>query len=382
MNGKHMFSRTQPLVRPLRSAAGLATIALLTSACGAGAQSDEADRTTVVIDEERCRTNSELGTLTYITGYHYQASVTQLEVIAADALGFFDAVCLDIEIQPGNGDVMGNAQLVSAGTAHFTPTSNEAEILQANVRDHEILGVATYGHVPISSLITGPDVEDLTELEDATIGHQSMLPAPLEAMLEAADVDIDSIEQVEAGYDPSVLPRDQVQALTGFRSNEPHQLDAMDEEYVEWLPEDFGVVGSFGVMTTNPEWAEENPTAVEDFLRAVAHAFDHCQEHGEECVGHAEELDEAGYDTEHNLKVWDTERELVGASTPDDMPRGYIDLSMTEAEAQTVIDSGELDELPDLEPMFDPRYLESVYVATEVVWRNEDEEEGEEGSKE
>lgn len=374
MNGKHMFPRTHPRTRHLRSATILAAVALLGSACGADTESGAADETTVVIDEERCETNSDLGTLTYITGYHYQASVTQLEVIAADALGFFDAVCLDIEIQPGNGDLMGNSQLLSAGTAHFAPTSNEAEILQANVRDHEIIGIATYGHVPISSLITGPDVEDLTDLENATIGHQSMLPAPLEAMLKNADVDLDSIEQVEAGYDPSVLPRDQVQALAGFRSNEPHQLDAMGEDYTEWLPEDFGVVGSFGVMSTNPGWAEENPTAVEDFLRAVAHAFDHCQENGEECVGYAAELDDAGYDTEHNLKVWNTERELVGASTPDGMPNGYIDLGMTEDEAQTLIDSGELDELPDLEPMFDPRYLESVYVATEVVWPNASEE--------
>ena len=369
-----MFPRTHPRTRHLRSATILAAVALLGSACGADTESGAADETTVVIDEERCETNSDLGTLTYITGYHYQASVTQLEVIAADALGFFDAVCLDIEIQPGNGDLMGNSQLLSAGTAHFAPTSNEAEILQANVRDHEIIGIATYGHVPISSLITGPDVEDLTDLENATIGHQSMLPAPLEAMLKNADVDLDSIEQVEAGYDPSVLPRDQVQALAGFRSNEPHQLDAMGEDYTEWLPEDFGVVGSFGVMSTNPGWAEENPTAVEDFLRAVAHAFDHCQENGEECVGYAAELDDAGYDTEHNLKVWNTERELVGASTPDGMPNGYIDLGMTEDEAQTLIDSGELDELPDLEPMFDPRYLESVYVATEVVWPNASEE--------
>ncbi|GAB3695382.1 ABC transporter substrate-binding protein [Nocardiopsis oceani] len=353
--------------RRFRPASALVAAALLASACGA----NEADGTTgdaAKIDQERCDANSSAGTITYITGYHYQASVTQLEVFAAEGLGYFDDLCLDVEIQPGNGDVMGNAQLVSAGTAHFTPTSNEAEILQANERDHEIVGIATYGHVPISSLITGPDIEDLTDLEDQTIGHQSMIPAPLEAMLVAADVDLDTIEEVEAGYDPSVLPRDQVQALTGFRSNEPHQLDAMDEEYTEWLPEDFGVVGSFGVMATNPDWAEEHPGAVEDFLRATSHAFDYCEDNGEECVGYAADLDEAGYDTDHNLKVWDTERELVGASTPDDQPNGYIDLNLTEEEGDTLLANGELDEMPDLEPLFDPRYLESVHVATEVIW--------------
>lgn len=360
-------SRRPRRSRRLRPIAGLLATGLLVSACGTD-DSGDAPQAVSVIDEERCEANTAAGTITYITGYHYQASVTQLEVIAADGLGLFDALCMDVEIQPGNGDVMGNAQLVSAGTAHFTPTSNEAEILQANERDHEVIGIATYGHVPISSLLTGPDIEDLKELEGQTLGHQSMIPAPLEAMLVSAGVDVDSIEQVEAGYDPSILPRDQIQALTGFRSNEPHQLDAMDEDYTEWLPEDFGVVGSFGVMATNPEWAEEHPTAVEDFLRAIARAFDHCTENGEECVEYAAELDEAGFDTEHNLKVWNTEHELVGASTPDDQPRGYIDLALTEQEAQALLDNGALDELPGLEPLFDPRYLEAVHVATDVVW--------------
>lgn len=358
-----------PLNRPIRPgllSAALLTVALLASACGQ--ETPEQGASAAVIDNDRCMDNQRAGTITFVTGYHYQASVSQLEVIAAEAMGLFETLCLDVEIQPGSGDVMGNAQLVSAGTAHFTPAGNEAEIVQANERDHEVVGIATYGHVPISTLLTQQNVEHLTDLEGQTLGHQSMLPAPVEAMLVEAGVDVDTIEQVEAGYDPSVLPRDQIQALTGFRSNEPHQLDAMDEKYTEWLPEDFGVVGSFGVMATNPEWAEEHPTVVEDFLRAVARAFDHCSENGEECVGYAAELDEAGYDTEHNLKVWDTERELVGGSTPDDQVNGYIDLTMTAEEAETLKDSGELDSVPDLEPLFDPRFLEAVHVATEVVW--------------
>lgn len=359
-----------PRSRTPRVLAAASALALTAAACSSDGDDQERD-VAVVVDEERCEANRDLGTLTYVTGYHYQASVTQLEVMSAEALGYFDAVCLDIEIQPGNGDVMGNAQLVSAGTAHFTPTSNEAEILQAHERDHDIIGVATYGHVPISSLLTGPDIEDLTELEGRTLGHQSMLPAPLEAMLAEAGVDIDSIEQVEAGYDPSVLPRDQVQALTGFRSNEPHQLDAMDESFTEWLPEDFGVVGSFGVMAVNPEWAEDHPEAVEDFLRATGRAFDHCVDNGEECVAHAEELDEAGYDTEHNLAVWETESELVGSSTPEDRPRGHIDLALTEDEADTLVDVGELEEVPDLEPLFEPRYIEAVHTAAEIVWADD-----------
>ncbi|NYH53074.1 MULTISPECIES: ABC transporter substrate-binding protein [Nocardiopsis] len=357
-------------LRPVLATAA-ASVLLLTAACAGEEAADDTTEAATVIDEERCEANRAAGTVTYITGYQYQASVSILEAVAADALGYFEAVCLDVEIQPGSGDTIGNSQLVSAGTAHFTSLGNEAEVLQANDAGHDVIGVATYGHVPIASLLTGTGIEELKDLEGTTLGHKGMLPAPLEAMLVADGVDLDSIEIVEVGYDPSVLPRDQVQALTAFRSNEPFLLSDMGEEYNEWLPEDYGVVGSFGVMATNPAWAEENPTAVEDYLRALSRAFTYCQENGEECVGYAAELAEAGYDVDHNLRIWTSESRLVTASTPDDATVGYIDLSLTEAEGQTLVDNGQLDKMPDVEPLFDPRYLEAVHIASEVSWPGE-----------
>ncbi|WP_017571147.1 ABC transporter substrate-binding protein [Nocardiopsis halotolerans] len=365
---------TTPPHRPRRrrqrslAAAAAASVLLLTAACAGEEATEDTPEVATVIGEERCETNRAAGTITYITGYQYQSSVSILEAIAADALGYFEAVCLDVEIKPGSGDTIGNSQLVSAGTAHFTSLGNEAEVVQANNAGHNVIGISTYGHVPIASLLTGTDIEELKDLEGTTLGHKGMVPAPLAAMLTEAGVDMDSLEIVEVGYDPSVLPRDQVQALTAFRSNEPFLLTNMGEEFNEWLPEEYGVVGSFGVMATNPEWAEENRTVVEDYLRALARAFDHCQENGEECVGYAADLAEAGYDSEHNLRIWNAEQELVKASTPDDSTRGYIDLSLTEAEVRTLIDNDQLDEMPELEPLFDPRYLEAVHIAGQVDW--------------
>ncbi|MCY9787069.1 ABC transporter substrate-binding protein [Nocardiopsis sp. EMB25] len=363
------FSPPRP--RYLRAAASAVTASavLMVSACG-GQEDDAAPQAAAIVDDERCATNQDAGTITYVTGYQYQASVSILEAIAADALGYFDAVCLDVEIQPGTGDTVGNAQFVAGGTAQFTSLGNEAEILQANTNDIGVIGIATYGHVPIATLMTGPDVEELSDLEGSTLGHKGMLPAPLEAMLVADGVDLDEIEQVEVGYDPSVLPRDQVQALTGFRSNEPFLLEGMGEEYREWLPEDYGVVGSFGVMATSPEFAEENPTVVEDFLRALSRAFDYCaqEENGRECVEFAAELDGTEYDVDHNLNVWQAESSLAAGTTREGSPVGFIDLDSTEAEGETLVAAGQLDELPNLAPLFDPSYLEGVHTNGEVTW--------------
>lgn len=368
-----MTTPTTPLARYL-GAAALTAAVLATAACGGSeAATEPSADSELAINAERCTTNQDAGTLTYVSGYYYQASVSQLEVFAAEGLGFFDAVCLDVKIQGGTGNIMENSALVSAGTAHFTPIANEAEVVQANEEGHDIVGIATYGHVPIASLLTGPDVEDLKELEGQTLGRPGMLAAPLEAMLNVAGVDVESIDQVESGYDPSVLPRDQVQALTAYRSNEPHQLDSMGESYREWLPEDFGVIGSFGVMATNPEWAAQNRTVVEDFLRAIAKAFEYCGENAEECVEQAGSFDPTGeFDVDHNLKVWAAESELVRASTPDETAFGYIDLGMTESETQNLVDNGALERVPNLEPLFEPHYLEAVYVAGNVSWPAED----------
>ncbi|MBR8744730.1 ABC transporter substrate-binding protein [Nocardiopsis sp. MG754419] len=357
-------------VHPVGTTALVLSIALATACATSGAEGDPASGP-AVIDDERCAANREAGTLTYVTGYEYQASVSILEAVAADALGYFEELCLDVVIEPGTGDTMANARRVHEGEARFTSFGNEAEVLQAHARGHDVLGIATYGHVPIATLLTPTDVTDLTDLEGAVLGHKGMLPAPLEAMLTRADVDLDSIRMELVGYDPAVLPDGEVDALTGFRSNEPLRLDRAGAEFLEWHPEDFGVGGSFGVMATDPEFAAEHPTAVEDYLRALSLAFEHCQEQGPACVDRAAALSGEDYDTAHHLEVWDAERELVTSFTPEGVPRGFIDLTLTEAEALTLVDNGELETLPDLEGLFDPAFLESVHVAGEVLWSDE-----------
>ena len=101
-----------------------------------------------------------------------------------------------------------------------------------------------------------------------------------------------------------------------------------------WRPYDFGVAGSLGSLAVNNEFAADNPTAVEDFLRASQHAFDYCGENGEECVAFASELSGEGYDAAHNLKVWTTEYDIVTDNQPADAPIGLIDFDNVTAESR------------------------------------------------
>ncbi|NYD65546.1 ABC transporter substrate-binding protein [Agromyces atrinae] len=357
----------------LRTALALVGVAALTATLAA-CSTDEADSAAPgstagsAISAERCAENEAAGTVTYLTGYQYQASASILEVIAAKELGYFDALCIDLDIQPGTGDTGQNTQLLASEQVQFTAVSQQ-NIIQAQDSGIDILGISSYSNVGLEVLITGPEITDLTQLEGTILGQKGELPPTVGAMLDNAGVDVGSIQQVVVGYDPSVLTRGQVTSLTGFISNEPNLLEAMGEDVTVWRPYDEDVPSSLGALAVNPGFASEHPTVVEDFLRASFHAFEYCEENGEECVGYASALSGEGYDAEHNLKIWETEAGIVRESQTGDL--GAIDTANVEAIA-AMLDEYSLLETPvsadDALAYFEPAFVTAVYADGTLVW--------------
>ena len=189
------------------------------------------------------------------------------------------------------------------------------------------------------------------------------------AMLVNEGVDVESIEQVVVGFDPSVLPRGQVQSLTGYKSNEPALLADAGEQVTQWDPEDAGLTGSFAAMAFNPDSLADHPTAAQDFLRAALRAFAYCQGQAQEYVGFAAAPEQTGgYDIHHNLDVWKTEQRLVTSATSPGTPLSYLNPARTRAEAADVGASGLLDPDPDVEAAFDDSALAEIYAGETVVW--------------
>ncbi|WP_233188923.1 ABC transporter substrate-binding protein [Subtercola sp. Z020] len=322
------------------------------------------------ISADRCASNRAAGTITYVTGFQYQSSASILPFLAAKELGYFDALCLTVEVQPGSGDTAGNAQLVAAGTATVTDLGSDSDLLLAQANGVGVTAVATYGQVPITTLMTGTDVTDLKQLEGTTLGQKGQLPAEIAAMLVADGVDVAKINQVVVGYDPTVLPRGQVQSLTGYKSNEPLTLKADGDAITEWNPEDYGIPGTFGTVVVNPAFALANRTATEDFLRAAFHAYGHCESNADECVGLAAKLAGGGdsYDTAHNVQVWQTETALVAASRPAGAPLGALNPELMAKEVGFLVDSGQLATAPDTATFVDPSFVAAISSGSELIW--------------
>ncbi|WP_432574220.1 ABC transporter substrate-binding protein [Kineococcus sp. SYSU DK005] len=363
---------TRPTRTPHRPAlAALAAAALLAGCSGpsgdAGDPAPAASRGSAV-SAERCAQNEAAGTVTYVTGYQFQASASILDPVAAEALGYFDALCLDVRIQPGSGETAQNAQLVAAGTAQVSSIAGASDVLVNVGNGVDVTAVALFGHVPVATLMTRPDVTDLEQLEGTVLGQKGALPVTIEAMLRTAGVDVAKVEQVVVGYDPSVLVRGQVRSLTGYKSNEPLTLRALGEEVTQWNPEDYGVPGSMATTIVNPAFLAEHPTAVQDFLRAQLHAYAYCEQHAAECVGYAAESSQAGYDVEHNEQVWRTEAQLVDGSQPAGQPLGAIDVATVRAEAEFLVRMGQIDAVPDVDALVDEDVVAGLYSGTELLW--------------
>ncbi|TQL69800.1 NitT/TauT family transport system substrate-binding protein [Nocardioides albertanoniae] len=309
----------------LRAITAVLTSTVLLVALAACGSSDEPGEKGSAASAGRCEKNQDAGKITYMSGYYWQASASILEVIAADQLGYFNDLCLDVELQPGSGDVSQNAKLIAAGKVQVGPLS-EQDIMTSNASGLDVLGVSSYSNAGLDVLMTGTDITDLKDLEGKTLGHKGWVPVGVQAMLAEAGVDMKKVKQVKVGYDPGVLPRGQVDALVGFVSNEPNQLEEAGEDVKVWEPTDFDVPGSLGAHSVNPAWAKKHPTAVQDFLRAVFKAYRYCaaDEHVEECIDLQHDRAGAESDEKHETAIWRTEVE-VGADNPLPGKFGSVD---------------------------------------------------------
>lgn len=312
---------------------GLASLAAIALTLGVAACSSSAvgssDSAGSAISDKRCEQNKDAGTINYLSGYQFQSSASILEYVAASKLGYFDDLCLDVQLKPGSGDTAQNTKLLASGQATVSAISQQ-DVVQAQANGIDIVGISSYSDAGLDILMTNPDITKLTELDGKVVGHKGYVPATVEAMMVKAGVKWDSLTLVKEGYDPSVLPRKQdgLAALTGFVSNEPNQLAAAGDKVTVWQPVKYGIPSSLGAMAVNPAFAKAHPTAVQDVLRAAIHAYDYCSSsdaHVTECVGYAKDVAGATYDEKLNATIWKSETKVVKENPTAGKPLGSID---------------------------------------------------------
>jgi len=364
-------------------AATLIALALAATACGDdGSDTDDGEATDVVADapfpEARCEANRAAGTISYLTGFDYAATASIVDVLVADEHGYYDELCLDVDIAASFSTA--NYPLVAANDAQFSSSGSFSELATfAAVNEADLVALSVEGHVAIDGLMVKPEVDGLDALAGATIGVKGKLPPSVAAMLateglvEGNDFDTLLLE----GFDPLAhWEVEGISALPGWKSNEPGALERAGIPFTLYDPADFDIPGSFGLIYTNRSFLDEHPTAAEDFMRATMRGLADAVADPAAAAAIAIELINGNgnpnfLSPEGEAFRWATDARLITDTTPADSFPGVPDpdgLAAEIAAYDAVGVYGESD-APEVDGRFEPDLVAGLYDADgSIIW--------------
>lgn len=328
--------------------------------------------------DDRCATNEAAGTITYLTGFDFAATASIVDIIVADANGHYDAMCLDVEIQPSFSTA--NYPLVAENDAQFASGGSFSEVVAfAAANDTNFVVTAVEGPTAIDSLILKPGVAaELGDLAGSTIGVKGKLPPSVAAMLATAGlVENQDYETVLLdGFDPTAhIAIESIDGFPGYKSNEPGALERAGIEFDLFDPLDYDIPGSFGVIYGNADFIAEHPTAAEDFMRATMLGLADAIADPEAAANAAVELINSGgnpnfLSPEGEVFRWSTDAALISELTPSGTGYGVADATALQNELDTY---GEVGLFGDADTPVAADYLsdilEGIYDADAmVIW--------------
>jgi ABC-type nitrate/sulfonate/bicarbonate transport system substrate-binding protein len=369
--------------------AALAATFILSSCGDSGNSSPEASTTGPAVSEPvaagapfpeaRCEANRAAGKITYLSGFDFAATASIIDVVMADEKGYFDDLCLDVELQPSFST--DNYPIVAAGDARFASGGSFSEVVNfAAANEADLVAVAVEGRSAIDCIITKPgQVAHLEDFAGTTIGVKGKLAPSLAAML--ASIGLVEGQDYETvlidGFDPLVhieLPG--IVGFTAYKSNEPGTLERAGVDFGLYAPSDYGIPGSFGVLYTTRQFVDEHPTAVQDFLRAsmrgLADAMADPAAAAETAIARVEAGGNPNFlSLEGETFRWTTDVGSIKAETPKGTGVGVPDPDLLRAEADAYAEVGLFGDAgaPDITDRYDAGPIAGVYDDTgTVIW--------------
>jgi len=368
----------------------LVGVLLVADACSGGGAADDSPTTTAPpteveddrpFPEDRCAANRAVGTITYLSSFDFAATASIVDVLVADARGYYDELCLDVEVQSSFS--IDNYPLIAADEAQFASAGSFSEMVNfAGTNDAGFVALLVDGRIGIDTLIVSdPEVDDLTDLRGRTIGVKGALTPSVKAMLAAAGLEEgEDFEVLELeGFDPlEHVEIEEIAGFPGYRSNEPLALEAAGIDVRQFDPADVDVPGSFGVLYANRQFLDEHPHAAEDFVRATLRGLADAVAEPDEAV----EIAVAALRTSGNtmglppraeLARWRLEAEILRSSSAV-APLGVPQLELLTAEVQTFTEIGLFDGIePPVDDMVDAALAARLYSRDgELIWPSAD----------
>jgi NitT/TauT family transport system substrate-binding protein len=326
----------------------------------------------------RCEANKAAGTITYLSSFDFAATASIVDVLVANAKGYYKDLCLDVKLKSSFST--DNYPLIAANDAQFSSGGSFSEMVDfAGANDAGYVALAVEGRTGIDALITKDgEVPTLESIKGKKIGVKGKITPSVKAMLAKVGLveGTDYQTVLLDGYDPTAhIAVPGIVGFPGYKSNEPLQLDAKGIKYKLYDPSSMQVPGSFGVIYTNATFLKEHPTAAVDFMRAtmrgLAEAIADPAAASKIAVDAINANGNAMYlSAEGETARWGVESKLVAGGVTADAPLGLPLIDQLTNEVTTYASIGLFDgKAPNITSMVDASVLKGIYAADgTVVW--------------
>jgi len=329
---------------------------------------------------DRCAANKAAGTINYLSSFDFSASASIVEILVAKQKGYFDDMCLDVNLKPSFSTT--NYPLVAANEAQFSSGGSFSEVVDyAGRNDAGFVTLAVDGRIGIDALVVkdGQSTE-LSDLKGKTIGVKGAITPSVAAMLKKAGLtegtDYQTQDISSLGFDPKVhIAIPEIIGFPVFKSNEPLQLAAAGIPFKLYDPADYGIPGSFGVLYTNSTFLKDFPTASEDFMRAAMKGLADALADPKAASDIAVNMINASGNASHlspegEVARWGAESKLVADSTASNLPIGVPDTKLLTQEVTTYAKIGLFDgQVPDISTLVNTTLVAGLYDAdAKVIW--------------
>ncbi len=346
------------------------TTALITATIGSvGATSARHGASTGPLSTSRCAMNKMVGTITYVSPFGFDASAGIIDVFTAAKLGYFADMCLSVRIVTNATDTN---ELVSSGEAQVTNEGSAADTLEAIASGAHVVGIETAGDTSDYAIVTNKAVTSLRELDGKTLGYYTILPVVIREMLTASGANISTIKLIgDTNYNPTQVVQGTLQGLQAYQSNQVLTLRAAKDPFNEFTPRQFGISGTYNVMTVNATFLSQHRQAIADFMRADLHALHYCIRYPSVCVkieGAYAKKAGAQFLSAHERAVWALERKLTLSSSLPGKGLGVQTYAEWSPESTALRTYGVGSNVPKLVSAEDVSLVANLYKGNTLIW--------------
>jgi NitT/TauT family transport system substrate-binding protein len=332
------------------------------------------------IPEARCVANRAAGHIVYLSGYDFAASASIIDVLVAQQRGYFEDMCLDVEVRPSYP--ADNYPQIAAGTAQFASAGSFSELVDfAGDNSAGYVALAVEGRTGIDALITKPGAAPyLASLRGTTIGFEGALTPSVRAMLwqagliEGEDYDVRDLEGQGAAADLALAD---VVGISAYKNDQVYELQQAGTTFDVVDPADHGIPGSFGVLYTEREFLTANPSAAQDFVRATLRGLADALADPDAAVAIAmAALAQDGNDlglTEASERFrWSVDSQIIRDGVTPELPLGLPDRAGLENEVTVYAEAGYFGGVePIIDGLFEPSVVADIYSPNgRLIWPN------------